>query len=63
MKNRDYISFPVFCYTNILAEVTNLRGKGVSSVYLTSETSKGEKSEVSRSMLSCLTAKQSRSTL
>ena len=50
MTNRDYIPFCVLFYTNVPAEVTNLRSKGISAVSLTSETSKGEKSEVSISI-------------
>ena len=54
MKNRDCIPLPVLFFTNIHAEVTNLRSKGISAVSLTSETNKGEKSEVSISLSSCL---------
>lgn len=46
MKNRDYISLPVVLSTNLPAEVTNLRNKGISAVSLTSETTKAEKNEV-----------------
>ena len=47
MKNRDYIPLTIFLSVNIPAEITNLRSKGISAISLTSETTKGEKSEVS----------------
>ena len=61
MKNRDCIPLPVLFFTNIHAEVTNLRSKGISAVSLTSETNKGEKSEVSISLSSCLWGKANQS--
>lgn len=50
MKNRNHISLPVLFSTDIPVEVTNLRSKGISAASLTSETTKGEKSEVSISI-------------
>lgn len=46
MKNRNYIPLHVLFSANIPAEVTNLRSKGIPAVSLTSETTKGEKTEV-----------------
>ncbi|KAH0826214.1 P-loop containing nucleoside triphosphate hydrolase protein [Lanmaoa asiatica] len=47
-----YIPFPVLSSTNIPAEVTNLRSKGISAVSLTSESTKGEKTEILRDLSS-----------
>lgn len=47
MKNRDYIPLTLLPFIDIHAEVANLRSKGISAVSLTSETSKGEKTQVS----------------
>ena len=46
MKNREYTLSTTMVSTDSLLEVANIRSKGIQAVSLTSETSKGEKSEV-----------------